>query len=50
MTPPQAPTAAQAAKRDALAAQLNAAGWSPGLCRLSGAAQLSLRVIRRVPG
>ena len=35
VTPPQAPTAAQAARRDALARQLGATGWSPGLCRLS---------------
>jgi hypothetical protein len=34
-TPPQAPTAEQAAQRDALAKQLGDAGWSPGLCRLS---------------
>ena len=31
------PTLAQAAKRDALAAQLRATGWSPGLCSLAGA-------------
>jgi hypothetical protein len=35
VTPPRAPTAAQAARRDALAARLNAAGWSPGLCVLA---------------
>ena len=35
VTKPQAPTAAQAAQRDALAGQLRAGGWSPGLCRLS---------------
>ncbi len=36
-TAPVRPTLAQAAKRDALAAQLRATGWSPGLCRLAGA-------------
>jgi hypothetical protein len=36
-TPPVRPTLAQAAKRDALAAQLRATGWSPGLCSLAGA-------------
>ena len=36
-TPPARPTLAQAAKRDALAAQLRASGWSPGLCSLAGA-------------
>jgi hypothetical protein len=35
VTPPQAPTAEQAARRDALAKQLSDAGWSPGLCRLA---------------
>ena len=35
VTKPQAPNAAQAAQRDALAGQLRAGGWSPGLCRLS---------------
>src|SRR4051812_37074861 len=35
VTPPPAPTAAQAARRNALAAQLSAAGWSPGLCLLA---------------
>jgi hypothetical protein len=33
--PPQPPTAAQAARRDALAGQLRAAGWSPGVCSLA---------------
>jgi hypothetical protein len=37
VTPPQAPTLAQAAQRDALAAQLQATGWSPGLCYLASA-------------
>jgi hypothetical protein len=36
VTPPQAPTAAQAERRDALAAQLGASGWSPGLCFIAG--------------
>jgi hypothetical protein len=35
VTPPQAPTPAQQAQRDALAAQLSATGWSPGLCTLA---------------
>jgi hypothetical protein len=35
VTKPIAPTAAQAAQRDALAARLKAAGWSPGLCYLA---------------
>jgi hypothetical protein len=35
VTPPQAPTAAQAAQRDALAQQLADTGWSPGLCLLA---------------
>ena len=34
-TPPVAPSVVQAAKRDALAAQLQQTGWSPGLCRLA---------------
>ncbi len=36
VTPPQAPTAAQAAQRDLLAGQLRAQGWSPGICRIAG--------------
>jgi hypothetical protein len=35
VTPPPEPTAAQAAQRDALAAQLNATGWAPWLCTLA---------------
>jgi hypothetical protein len=35
VTLPQAPTALQAARRDALAKVLNASGWSPGLCVLA---------------
>ena len=35
VTPPVAPTLAQAAQRDALAKQLSATGWSPGLCALA---------------
>ncbi len=35
VTPPVAPSAAQAARRDALAKQLSATGWSPGLCVLA---------------
>ena len=35
VTPPKAPNAAQVLKRTALAQQLKATGWSPGLCRLS---------------
>ncbi len=34
VTPPPAPTKAQAAKRDALAAELRATGWSPLVCSL----------------
>jgi hypothetical protein len=34
-TKPQAPNAAQVAKRTALAQKLAATGWSPGLCRLA---------------
>jgi hypothetical protein len=34
VTPPPAPTAAQAAQRDALAARLRATGWSPLVCSL----------------
>ena len=34
VTPVPAPTAAQAARRDALAAQLRASGWSPLVCSL----------------
>ncbi len=36
VTPPKAPNAAQAAKRDALAAELRSTGWSPGVCLLAG--------------
>jgi hypothetical protein len=35
VTPPPAPTPAQAAQRDELASQLRATGWSPALCFLS---------------
>ena len=35
VTPPVAPTAAQAASRAALARRLSASGWSAGLCFLS---------------
>jgi hypothetical protein len=35
VTPPVAPTLAQAARRDALAKRLSATGWSPGLCTLA---------------
>ena len=35
VTPPAAPSAAQAAQRTALAKQLEATGWSPGLCVLA---------------
>src|SRR4051812_15099349 len=35
VTPPPAPNAAQVAQRTALAQQLKASGWSPGLCFLS---------------
>ena len=35
VTPPQAPTPEQAARRDALAQQLSASGWTPGLCFLA---------------
>ena len=34
MTPIPAPTIAQAARRDALAADLRATGWSPLVCSL----------------
>jgi hypothetical protein len=34
-TPPPAPNAAQAAQRDALAQELTASGWTPGLCVLA---------------
>jgi hypothetical protein len=37
-TPPRAPNAEQAAQRDALAQELSASGWSPGLCYLAGQA------------
>jgi hypothetical protein len=37
VTPPKAPTAEQAARRDLLAQQLSASGWSPGLCSLAAA-------------
>jgi hypothetical protein len=43
VTPPPAPTAAQAAQRELLAKQLRAAGWSPGLCVL--AAQAARRAV-----
>jgi hypothetical protein len=36
VTPPVAPTAAQAAQRDALAAQLRTTGWRPAICSLAG--------------
>lgn len=35
VTPPTRPTRAQAAKRERLAAQLQATGWSPGFCSLA---------------
>jgi hypothetical protein len=35
VTPPIAPTPAQAAQRDLLARQLRATGWSPGICYLA---------------
>jgi hypothetical protein len=35
VTPPQAPDEQQAAKRDALATELQASGWSPAICRLA---------------
>jgi hypothetical protein len=35
VTPPVAPNAVQAAQRDALAQELRATGWSPGLCYLA---------------
>jgi hypothetical protein len=35
VTPPPRPNAKQQAQRDALAQQLTADGWSPGLCRLA---------------
>jgi hypothetical protein len=38
VTPPPAPNAEQAAQRDALAAELSATGWSPGLCVLAAGA------------
>jgi len=38
VTPPRRPSPQQQAQRDALAAQLQAAGWSPGLCRLAAQA------------
>lgn len=38
VTPPPAPTAAQAAQRTALAKQLRDSGWSPGLCVLAAGA------------
>jgi hypothetical protein len=38
VTPPIAPTAAQAARRAALAQELRATGWSPGLCALAAGA------------
>ncbi len=36
VTPPIAPTAAQAAQRDRLASRLRANGWTPGICSLAG--------------
>ena len=38
VTAPHAPTAAQAARRDALAEELRARGWSPGVCQLAARA------------
>jgi hypothetical protein len=38
VTPPPAPSAEQAARRDALATQLTDSGWSPGLCLLTAGA------------
>jgi len=38
VTPPQRPTAEQAARRDALAKELTDSGWSPGLCVLAAGA------------
>jgi hypothetical protein len=38
VTPPQAPTPEQQAQRDALASQLSATGWSPGLCTVAAGA------------
>jgi hypothetical protein len=35
VTPPPPPSAEQAAQRDALAQELSASGWSPGLCLLA---------------
>jgi hypothetical protein len=35
VTPPPAPTPAQAARRQALSEQLKASGWSPGVCILA---------------
>jgi hypothetical protein len=35
VTPPPAPNAEQAAQRDALARELGASGWTPGLCFLA---------------
>jgi hypothetical protein len=37
VTPPQAPSTEQAARRDSLAQQLADTGWSPGLCSLAAA-------------
>jgi hypothetical protein len=41
VTLPPAPTAEQAAQRDALARELSASGWSPGLCQLAAAGAVS---------
>ncbi|HEY3018670.1 MAG TPA: hypothetical protein VGJ32_00670 [Solirubrobacteraceae bacterium] len=38
VTPPRAPTAAQAAQRERLARQLRATGWYPGVCVLAAQA------------
>jgi hypothetical protein len=38
VTPPPAPTAEQAARRDELAKQLTSSGWSPGVCSLAARA------------
>jgi hypothetical protein len=38
VTPPPAPNAEQAAQREALAEELTASGWSPGLCVLAAGA------------
>jgi hypothetical protein len=35
VTPPPAPSAEQAAQRDALAQELSESGWSPGICMLA---------------